>query len=532
MEGKYFYRKVLVVDDVREWITKFERALTPIGIRVLGDASMSQDSIEEIFERNYIHIAFIDIEKSGEAKGFRLFDIIKRLSPFTVLIILSHYAHKYSKEIINKLSYPSVASLVYSKEHIEEANIQKDVKKMFDSQVKINFDIEIEAEDSYFDFKLDNNEKINYEEVYNLIGMLFYGNSEIKRLSFSPLSGGKSNANVFRIVPYVTDEIIANKYRPINNVVLKIGPRNEIHQESNNFDKYVRWYLKDKQRVNKIRYRESSNKLGGILYTFAGTKTQYVKKFSDIIKDDSMTSDKLYDLICSIFDPNAQDWYSHRIMETKSIFDEYSTRIGIAGDNASRLDDFLLNKRPKDLKLKFLIDKDNKTDKDYIVFNEKIKLKNPIKYALEKNLFINDKYQSCIIHGDLNGENILLNENLDWILIDYFKVARGHVFDDFICLEVSIRARILSDKISMETLYDMELSIFDDLKNKSFARPELQKAFIGIKTIRQKALENFTENDQLPVEPLKNYYIGLLYRCLHTFRHNIKPNNKQHILML
>lgn len=50
------------------------------------------------------------------------------------------------------------------------------------------------------------------------------------------------------------------------------------------------------------------------------------------------------------------------------------------------------------------------------------------------------RYLSGVIHGDLNSDNILFDDRAGRVaLIDFQKTGRGHVFEDFVALEASVR---------------------------------------------------------------------------------------------
>jgi hypothetical protein len=49
-------------------------------------------------------------------------------------------------------------------------------------------------------------------------------------------------------------------------------------------------------------------------------------------------------------------------------------------------------------------------------------------------------YHSCILHRDLNTDNIVVAHDPDCVtLIDFQKTGRGHVYEDLVALEASVR---------------------------------------------------------------------------------------------
>jgi hypothetical protein len=55
-------------------------------------------------------------------------------------------------------------------------------------------------------------------------------------------------------------------------------------------------------------------------------------------------------------------------------------------------------------------------------------------------------YLSCILHGDLNSDNILVAENPARVMVvDFQKTGRGHVHEDLLHVEESIRINYMLD---------------------------------------------------------------------------------------
>jgi len=63
-----------------------------------------------------------------------------------------------------------------------------------------------------------------------------------------------------------------------------------------------------------------------------------------------------------------------------------------------------------------------------------------------------------ITHGDLNGKNILVDENGHPWLIDFFRTGPEHVLRDFVELEADIKFNYLESG-DMEALYEFESSL-------------------------------------------------------------------------
>lgn len=143
-------------------------------------------------------------------------------------------------------------------------------------------------------------------------------------------------------------------------------------------------------------------------------------------------------------------------------------------------------------------------------------------------------FQSAIVHGDLNLENILVGHrysNPDYVLIDYAKTRPFHAPYDFIKLEVDLRTHLLgADKhLNLSKLLDFELDLLDDktsdlteedIRDKLYHHTLLQRTFSLIKQLRKLAREELSENDEMP-----DYFAGLFCYALATLKFDFKDEN-------
>lgn len=65
-------------------------------------------------------------------------------------------------------------------------------------------------------------------------------------------------------------------------------------------------------------------------------------------------------------------------------------------------------------------------------------------------------YTSCIVHGDLNSDNIILDRHGKFAgLVDFQRTGRGHVFQDIVALEMSVRINAPSNA-SFDDIWEVE----------------------------------------------------------------------------
>ena len=104
-------------------------------------------------------------------------------------------------------------------------------------------------------------------------------------------------------------------------------------------------------------------------------------------------------------------------------------------------------------------------------------------------------FSSCICHGDLNSNNVMVAENDQAIFIDFQETGRGHVFEDFVTMEASVRLYHGDDALKGQRLLDAERAIRDGEDVAGLSGPQKIAS-----EIRRLARRNF------PSESFATYY--------------------------
>jgi len=130
----------------------------------------------------------------------------------------------------------------------------------------------------------------------------------------------------------------------------------------------------------------------------------------------------------------------------------------------------------------------------------------------------------CIVHGDLHGENILVDDNQNAWLIDFAATKTGHFLQDFVELDSVIRFQLLTsenatieERLYMEKFLS-EINSFSELAKlqNSFKtkNPHLKKAFTAITHLQTLAAE-FLPNKKADIY---EYHATLLFYALNSLR--------------
>ena len=245
--------------------------------------------------------------------------------------------------------------------------------------------------------------------------------ADINTVKLVPLSGGRSKSFVFKVDGWNTDTGLAAVPS-----VLKISPREDAQKELSNYHKYVKWLLPYTWRVDVLGTGQTKE-YGAIAYSFILSGSQPIDSLTSYLRaGDSSTA---YKVIEDIFSPDQQKWYAPAaISSAKGLNEHYRQLYFPTVESISKLDDAF----------KFLVQKHvNGRVEPHLVraFGETFRLPQAALFGKP-----HQEYLSCICHGDLNSNNIIVAKNGAVIFIDFQNTGRAHVFADFVNAEMSIRA--------------------------------------------------------------------------------------------
>lgn len=122
---------------------------------------------------------------------------------------------------------------------------------------------------------------------------------------------------------------------------------------------------------------------------------------------------------------------------------------------------------------------------------------------------------TAITHGDLHGDNLLVDENYNAWVIDFERSGPGHILQDFIELESDIINRLHCDENDFRSFYKLCVSIArsrsiekvdEDIPD--FTNPEIKKALKVISILRTLAAK------YSKITNAKEYILGLLFNTI------------------
>ena len=128
----------------------------------------------------------------------------------------------------------------------------------------------------------------------------------------------------------------------------------------------------------------------------------------------------------------------------------------------------------------------------------------------------------AVTHGDLHGDNLLVDENHNAWVIDFERCGEGHILQDFIELEADIINRVRVDE-ETDPFFQLCIAVATPKKIQSIPvdrfrliDPEIRKSLEIIAMIRTLAYET------IAISNAREYLLGLLFNTI--FRATITPD--------
>lgn len=264
---------------------------------------------------------------------------------------------------------------------------------------------------------------------------------DVVSIALTPMGRGKSSSAVYKGKP-ITRGGSAGLL-----TIVKIGPKSEILAEVSAFDRFVRQTRSTHRRVEVLSHCMADT-VGAMCYSFAFHSPKEVAAVSSL--QDYVEDHKWNDVIRLLrmeLNPSQKEWYKKERFVGKPLLQFYAAAPYSldAGDIVNRIPSFLNLLMDKH---RFMVGGILRSGPrmtwsmaDYTELAEVLLIPNSSDIA-NINTKCDVGYRSCIVHGDMNGENIIVSkENREFreILIDYRQTRRGPVFLDFAALEATIR---------------------------------------------------------------------------------------------
>ena len=376
-----------------------------------------------IFESESIDVFVSDLSL-GEKEtydGLIVIKKIKRVYPSLLVIANS----RTNVTFVEAASHIPSFDIFVSKSKIHDKAYQEyitgKVKSLFTKNVYLaDFDIDKALEKSKFFKKAK--DKIQLMDMLKAITFTSNNNDKstaVNKVTLSAMPGGYSGSEVYRISAFTHSKL------KCINAVIKISTKDNYIEEMGNYLKFVKWYLPYTFRPELIGSAETKD-YGALCYSFAYNDEVPFKSLTEYLRVGD--SAKLGIAIDSIFDPKHQRWYHEKnIEQNQNITGYYFNK-------------WFLDRRVDEKEFCQVI----RGQKNATVYDNEVII-NEQKYPKPEGFLLGtprNEHNTCICHGDLNSDNILITENGGLTFIDFQNTKRGHIFEDFVVFETCIRLHV------------------------------------------------------------------------------------------
>lgn len=519
----------LVVEDREDWRKDLADLLEQGGFEVKTAAT--QEEAMSILRSENLHLVIVDIslrrENDSDESGMTLLDAIKELKLDQVVrtIVVSAYG---TRQRMRRAFVDYSVDDFIAKDEFDSAEFLDIVEEVFRTKARVNPDLVIlpESLDYAAMFvnmfiggrrirRSDGDEAQAFaSEVHDLLRKLFHRASSIV---VAPMTKGYSGAGVIQVKAVYPDSGVGTP------VVVKFGDREQIGRENENFTEHVKEFIGQGRRSSLIDVRCTTH-LGGIVYSFLGTDVEQLTSFEDYYASHSAA--EINEVLADLFDVTTANWYANRSpLGPMNLVDEYLQAFGFA--NIDELENSVFQG-----KLKRYHDQVGGLQIPEV---PDVELPHPVE-ALRSRDFVYFTTQ-CITHGDLNANNILVDEEGRTWLIDYHRTGRSHILRDCIELESVIKYMLLqSEEIDQLYLLERCLSQVSSFAQVTLMEPklqgaddEVQKAYSAVRFIRQVAHRLATVHR---AGDFGEYQVALAINSLNIARHlSLPPLQRLHALM-
>jgi CheY-like chemotaxis protein len=515
--------RVLVLDDDPEWQNILTRLLTGAGYRV--DTADSREKARLFLHDSFYHLAIFDMSlvanEANNTEGLQLLGELNEEGHQGGMEIMMISAYGTKEHLREAFKQYRVADF-QDKYEFDETAFGEQVRKILAASVNLDLDLhwELRGQPEHVVLNLEiSGERVKrdtplqlriFEELDDLLCRLFH---RAQSLLVRPLTAGMSGSGVLRATPFYN----AGAAQP---VVVKFGSSANIRRENENFKEHTQRFIGGRSTtVIDTRY---TTHLGGIIYSLLGSMGDKIESFSNFYSNADISQIK--ETLTRLFDETCGAWYANPgLLQLRDLTNEYRELLGFTDENLTQAFSHLKGVQGK--------------RQLYFETLGTRPFTNPIVVSAERQ-FKRPTYV-CITHGDLNGENILVDDSGHPWLIDFECTGRGHVLRDIAELDTVVRFQLLqaeqaslSERLQMEEMLSSAKHLSDINHMADRFQPTnaaLAKSYATSVCLRMIACKMMSKN---PNADLDEYHIALFYYSMNAIRFlSWRGIQRQHALL-
>ncbi len=492
--------RVLIVDNddsTRESQSELLRywGYQPIVAEGSGD-SLIKDALLKVREYR-CQIALVDMRTADDTdqddkSGL---DLIKRLTPAVCIVVTGYGNDQIASEILEESGAQAYAGKQYGPNALRQ-KLERVAQKVCAIKTEISFDTVRFVEEVIEEHFKPVKEEFR-DQFIDILARLFLDAKSIRleKLSLSHVSSSVSS------VPRPRSILLKVTPDDRQPYIVKLARARKAKIEIENYEKFI-----DERLVGRYCAEMKDNcilwDVGGVKFSYIGS---HARPFSDFYKSES--TERIKPCLERFF---KETWSSNfekaRTEKNVSLFQKYC-EVWERDWYESRVKKFkfpdLAEVMPPSV-------------------SEKIQIVNPIEWLISRVGENSDRDASrveetkiAVTHGDLHGDNLLVDDTGNAWAIDFERSGEGHILQDFAELEADIINRLEAHNQNISAFYKLCLTVTGQDYLKGFEVQEMECDDPAV----QKALETISILRSLAgqctgITDARQYLLGLLFNTI------------------
>lgn len=499
--------RVLIVDNEIRVVELHKKLLTlwgytPIVAEGIGTALV--ESAKQKAKDDRCQIALVDMRLADDfnEEDMSGLDLIEQIKPTETIIVSGYGTLRLALEIVQERG-----AVDFFEKDDDPNNLKNKIDKIARKNCASHNETVIEPDDilQYIEEKLSSSMPKAYnDQIIDILIQLFPG---AKKLRLEKIDASEE-ALLYSTVPRPGSVVLRVYKDNLEPVILKIARSKKIKKEIDRYKEYVEGKLGGNYKPS-LKAHAILWDIGGIVFSHVGA----VKgTFANFIFQNSLNETK------QVLNHFFQDVWKRHYSEAKEI-----TNVSLFKIYTSVLGESWLERAGQ-------CSMPTPTGKMNSQLWEKVRMNDPLAFLekMKKNKGSQDnpsvvkKTKMAVGHGDLHGDNLLIDESQHGWVIDFERTGPGHALQDFVELEGDIIIRATCAKKSLPDFYHFYLALIQvksigekiEIPSVFNERGDVKKLFSVISSIRELAVVSTRIDDAY------QYLLGLYFNAI--FRATLK----------
>jgi thiamine kinase-like enzyme/CheY-like chemotaxis protein len=439
--------RVLVVDNDEYVQRKAVAELAELDPAIEVRPALTVDEAAELAGAEFFHLAFVDLHL-GRQRGTAAMRHLNVVSPACQIFVMTRHLKEYAGEVLALLSPAfSFAGLVdkvsgeadwfkpfvepvfqlWRQRQLDVAGVEDIVDDILARAPRMNQHLDAAG---LGPAQVRRDRQALADEISWILTGLFGAIGE-------PVSGSRSLLTLRRMRRGFSSSVVVEALPSLrfvslgdavegNRCVVKIGARPEIRKEARRYEQIVKFGLAMEHRVELLGFVEG-DALAGVCYSFAGGNAVGLNTLDDLLVVEN--SEVWRKVLREVFAKDSSNWYSVQ-SEIGSLRKHFISELDIRLEQCFDLFEEWI---------------DNLARQDVVRRNrQRLKIGQDVVIALPDKAMLaapglTSRIRACLVHGDLHGGNIVVDDLDKAYFIDFRNAGVGPRLIDFAALQATAR---------------------------------------------------------------------------------------------